>query len=154
MRLSIPAMGINIIADSYYFVLDRFLLPNEETFEKALIIFRSLLNQWMLAVKKMNKEQIAYLPFDFADQGVGGLEVHKNDNQLIVRYFVQHQIFNVKINDLPTDYLAFYPSMSYDQMILNSMITKLWYAQGEFSISTKEFIDRLTIEKNKIPLRI
>ena len=65
--------------DSYYFVLDRGLLPDQEDGAKIRAVLYRLLEQWTAAVEGLREREVVHLPFDFSDQCTGWLAVASID---------------------------------------------------------------------------
>lgn len=61
------------ICDSYYLALDNELLPDIENEQKVCVVFRRLLEQWLEAIRTLDVDDVAYLPYDFSDQYTGWL---------------------------------------------------------------------------------
>lgn len=66
--------GKTWICDSYYFALDGKLMPGREDAEKVRAVLRSLLEQWLFAIKNATDDSVAYLPYDFSDQYTAWLQ--------------------------------------------------------------------------------
>lgn len=65
--------GQEWICDSYYFAIDRELLPDVEDDRKIRAVLRRLHEQWLEAIEGLKVDEVAYLPFDFSDQCTGWL---------------------------------------------------------------------------------
>lgn len=65
--------GEEWICDSYYFAIDNELLPETEDDRKIRAVLVRLHEQWLEAVQELKADEVAYLPFDFSDQGSGWL---------------------------------------------------------------------------------
>ena len=68
--------------DSYYFALDRQLLPDQEDADKVRIVLKRLLEQWLKAVEQIPDGGIVYLPYDFSDQYIGWLQCKRFGDQI------------------------------------------------------------------------
>ena len=75
--LTIPALGVDVVADTYYFVLA--LQHSGVAVDAATVCqsIRNLLDQWCQAVSGCDGQSGVYLPFDFSDQSTGCLAVAK-----------------------------------------------------------------------------
>lgn len=63
--------GLEIESDSYYFALDKNILPESEDAKKIKLVIKKLLEQWKTFVSKAKSNEIIYLPFDFSDEYTG-----------------------------------------------------------------------------------
>jgi hypothetical protein len=61
------------ICDSYYLALDSELLPDIENEQKVCAVLIRLLEQWLKAIRTLDVDDVAYLPYDFSDQYTGWL---------------------------------------------------------------------------------
>ena len=86
ITLLFDELDLHQIADTYWFVIDNFYLPTEETFYKALQIICYLLEQWYQTIDTINQHQTEYLLFDVSDQYAGCFRVHKQDSNIEVTY--------------------------------------------------------------------
>ncbi len=73
LTLSIPEIGLNQIADTYYFAIDE----EREFLGDHKIVFgvKLLIAGWKTSIINLKKGGIAFLPFDFSDQYLGCLKV-------------------------------------------------------------------------------
>jgi hypothetical protein len=78
--LEMPEGGIEETADSYYFALDNFFMPNEESTYKVISNIKFLLEGWITILNSIQKNDIAFLPFDYSDEYIGGLIVKQYDD--------------------------------------------------------------------------
>lgn len=67
--------------DSYYLLLDRGMLAEQEDASKVRAVLGRLLEQWRSAVAGLNDGEMCYLPYDFSDQYTAWLrcEAHGPD---------------------------------------------------------------------------
>jgi hypothetical protein len=54
--------------DSYYLLLDRGMLPDQEDAGKVRAVLRRLLEQWHACVASLGDRETCYLPYDFSDE--------------------------------------------------------------------------------------
>lgn len=85
LHISIPELNVNIRADTYFFVLDQGLLPDEETPEKVKIVLRFLLNHWLQEVDSLAEGESTFLFYDFSDEYAGALKVQRQGYKVIIR---------------------------------------------------------------------
>lgn len=78
--LSVPFLGIHVIADTYYFAMDNKVLPNDSSMYKIGKTIQSLIKGWIFIINELKKNQVCYLPFDFSDQYLGCLKIVKDEN--------------------------------------------------------------------------
>ncbi|GAB5537481.1 MAG: hypothetical protein Rubg2KO_37300 [Rubricoccaceae bacterium] len=70
--------------DSYYFALDTHFGDREDDAKvRAVVAF--LLNDWETALSRLIESQAVYLPFDFSDQYIGGLECRRSGDSFVIR---------------------------------------------------------------------
>lgn len=86
LNISIPELDINVDSDTFYFAIDDSLLPNEASDDKVKIGLRNLLSDWEYVVEELPDEGITFLPFDFSDQTVSALKIHRKGYQLVIRH--------------------------------------------------------------------
>jgi hypothetical protein len=73
--------GETLVGDSYYFALDRNLMPDREDSVKVRAVLKKLLQQWLEAVKQGSELGITYLPYAFFDEYTCWLKCsYKNNN--------------------------------------------------------------------------
>ncbi|QJD80851.1 hypothetical protein [Spirosoma rhododendri] len=60
LHISVPELNENIRADTYFFVLDQGLLPDEETPEKVKVVLRFLLNHWLQEVESLAEGRVRF----------------------------------------------------------------------------------------------
>lgn len=72
--------------DSYYFALDRELMPEQEDGDKIRRVLVGLLVQWLAALGQLRDGGTAYLPFDFSDQCTGWLACRRSGDEVIVSW--------------------------------------------------------------------
>ena len=76
--LKIPLLGVDVSADTYYFVLaieDRQDLVNAQDVRRGIV---GLLQYWQEQTSACGDRRTIYLPFDFSDQYTGCLQVVAN----------------------------------------------------------------------------
>ncbi|WP_460634956.1 hypothetical protein [Larkinella harenae] len=66
---------INDTQDSYFYALDNFILPKEETWAKVIVVLNNVLIKWNNIVSNLSENEVSYLPFDFSDQYIGCMRV-------------------------------------------------------------------------------
>lgn len=76
--------GRQWLCDSYYFALDRHLLPECEDAAKIGMALRRLLEQWHAALKKTRVAEAVFLPYDFSDQYTGWLRCTRTDDGFVI----------------------------------------------------------------------
>ena len=86
LLMDFDEIHVKVVADLYWFALDNFHLPNEETFSKALQILNILLGQWHETVGNLNENEERYLLFDVSDQYLGCLWVKRIAKEVEVSY--------------------------------------------------------------------
>lgn len=72
------------VCDSYYFMLDRNVLPDREDDGKVRAVLSRLLEQWLDGVQTLADEGTVHLPYDFSDQCTGWLECRRKGQGVIV----------------------------------------------------------------------
>ena len=73
--------------DTYYFLLDDFVLRDRENWQKVRVIFHFLLSHWQTKINNLSINKTDYLPFDFSDQYIGCFKLTDiSDNQVNIRY--------------------------------------------------------------------
>jgi hypothetical protein len=77
--LRIPEIGLEQIADTYYFSLDISNLTENET-RKVVLNLIGLLQNWKDKLSKLQSNKIVFLPFDYSDEYLGGLRVEFIDD--------------------------------------------------------------------------
>lgn len=86
LHIYVPELDINGYSDTFYFAIDDSLLPNEASDDKVKIGLRNLLSDWEHTVEELPDDGIFFLPFDFSDQTVAALKIHRRGNQLVIRH--------------------------------------------------------------------
>ena len=76
--------GQQWICDSYYLALDDELLPEVEDGTKVRMVLRRLLEQWQEALRALNVDEVAFLPYDFSDQYTGWLRCARTQLGFVV----------------------------------------------------------------------
>ncbi len=61
------------VCDSYYFAIDRNVLPERRDDPKIRTVLRRLLEQWASAVRNLQDGAVVFLPYDFSDEYTGWL---------------------------------------------------------------------------------
>jgi hypothetical protein len=74
--------GRTWVCDSYYFALDRNLLPEREDAPKIRAVLRRLLEQWLSAVRDLPDAGVVCLPYDFSDQYTAWLSCKRSGVQI------------------------------------------------------------------------
>ena len=77
LHLEIQSIGLKVVADTYYFILDDNINEN-----RIADFFKNLSN----TIEKLEEGETCYLPFDFSDQYIGCLQVHSDDETVFVNY--------------------------------------------------------------------
>jgi hypothetical protein len=72
------------MCDTYYFALDRGLLPDREDADKVRVVLRQLLQQWLSAVEHVPDGHTVFLPYDFSDQCTGWLRCQRSGSLAVV----------------------------------------------------------------------
>jgi len=67
------------VCDSYFFMLDNGLRPDDESPEKTRKVVAALLRQWSADLRALEPGATAYLPFDFSDQYSGWIRAELGD---------------------------------------------------------------------------
>jgi hypothetical protein len=76
--------GHTWVCDSYYFAIDRKLLPGREDDPKIKAVLRRLLEQWVSAVQSLPDAGVVFLPYDFSDECTGWLSCRRSGTQIEV----------------------------------------------------------------------
>ena len=71
--------------DSYYLLLDRGLLPEQEDAGKVSAVLQHLLDQWHQAVESLPDGGVCFLPYDFSDQYTAWLRCQAQGFNLLVQ---------------------------------------------------------------------
>jgi len=126
-------LKINNKLDSYYFALDIGILPEEETYEKAWIVLKQLVSNWISALEKAD-QPLFFLPIDFSDEYVGFLKVRLTNNSCYISYggTQKYQGHGFIITDTKS---------------LDLEDEDYFISHEEVSISLKDLIDNIRIEK-------
>ncbi len=72
-ELRLQFAGQPWVCDLYYFAIDDMVLSEGAGKDKARIVLRRLLDQWLTAVENIPDGGAVYLPYDFSDQYTGWL---------------------------------------------------------------------------------
>jgi hypothetical protein len=135
LHISVPELNENICADTYFFVLDQGLLPNEETPEKVKIVLRFLLNHWLQEVESLEEGARAFLLYDFSDQYTGALKVQRQGYEVIIRLSWS----TVHYSSYPT----FVSQVSLKDEDFNVYI-------GSYTVPIEQFLEEIRRERDKI----
>ena len=76
--------GETYVCDSYYFALDRALLPDNGSAVKVKAVVRKLLEQWLTATANLLDGGTTFLPYDFSDQYTGWLRCQRRGSEMDV----------------------------------------------------------------------
>ena len=102
LNLVIPSINLEVIADSYYLLLDNLIKTDSEGYDKVLNVLISILSQWKIKIEKLEVGDKCFLPFDFSDQYIGCLRIEQVDTENISgMYGVTQNIMTIGIN--PSD---------------------------------------------------
>ncbi len=124
----IPLINVCESVDSYYFVLDRSFMVDEETSDKVAKSLVKNLKYWIEAVTQMKEGDTSYFPFDLSDEYVGFLIVDQEDCMIKIRYGVSREVTGWSLN-------AYRP----EEFSLTKPID--YIGDDELLISKNEFID-------------
>jgi len=75
LTLSIPALGVSVVADTYYVASDDDVEPGETSPSRIEAAISTLIQGWISLIRTMSSRDIRYLPFDFSDQYIGCLKI-------------------------------------------------------------------------------
>lgn len=140
MKLSLREADILIVADSYYFLIERNFMPKIKSFEKICLLLKELLYKWYLAVDKLTLENTAYLPFGFYDEFVSGIAVTEREDSLTIRYYA---------TKTPNGWITSDFRVMLKEQIVDWIGEKDWYTtQDEFVGEIHFNIDRIKAVKN------
>lgn len=71
--------------DSYYLLLDRGMLPDQEDASKVRAVLRVLLEKWRTAIKDLTNGETVYLPYDFSDEYSAWLACELVNGELLIQ---------------------------------------------------------------------
>lgn len=84
--LSIPLLGLEVCADTYYFVVameEQEIKVDEGVVRQSVV---ALLKYWIEKVSACDEGAVIHLPFDFSDQYTGCLQVTSKGSNLLLSY--------------------------------------------------------------------
>lgn len=76
-------LDVNVITDTYYFIIDNQFEPEIEDSSKARRSLINLLNYWIQNIEALQIKEIRYLPIDFSDQYTGCFKLNRVEEELI-----------------------------------------------------------------------
>lgn len=95
--LTIQSIGLVVIADSYYYMLDS-SLDDRIKMHKDLVMIK-ILNHWILNIQELKENNTCFLPFDFSDEYIGCLRFELlNGDKVKGCYGITQKILGMMIN--------------------------------------------------------
>jgi hypothetical protein len=71
--------------DSYYLLIDREILPDDEDSSKVRVVLHTLLKSWRKAIEDLTDGTTVYLPYDFSDECSAWLACELVKAELLIR---------------------------------------------------------------------
>lgn len=99
LHLNISTIDFIVVADSYYYILDKSISDNPHVEKNKNSIICNTLNEWRNKIINFKKGNTYFLPFDFSDQYIGCLRLEViNDMVIQTSYGITQKILGMMIN--------------------------------------------------------
>lgn len=126
--MSIHDKQIDKMFDPYYYALDNNVLPNNETYEKIIVVVIKLLEILIEKVNTLNDTNQLLFPLEFYDEYVGFLIINSLGSTITIDYGITTEIQGYSY--YPTDFGNF-----------NQLCRIFSIENWDFKISKAEFLD-------------
>jgi len=87
LLLSIPSIGVECLADSYFLIGDKYLQTNKEGYEKVAEVLIHILLGWKSKIEALKNQSTCFLPFDFSDEYIGCLRLQLIEKDTLNLHF-------------------------------------------------------------------